>query len=148
MSTRCNIIIKDVASRNKFILYHHYDGNPESVGSLLKEYTDYLNEKGYRVNYCDLANTLIKEGFTITDKDGKEYKDDEYKLTTAIHTDIEYLYHIDCNPYPEEGGEPEYKITCYAVQYKWDEELDEEVLEWKKEVAIPDYHNDDCRLKL
>ena len=88
MSTRCCIkVVRNVgeAGIGEVMLYHHHDGYPEGVGIDLK------NRSKNWVSYYDfwdmdqIVNSLIKD------------QNDEYEFTGYDHTDIEYLYTIDCN---------------------------------------------------
>lgn len=100
MSTRCNIIIKGMGSQD-IILYHHHDGYPQGVGYDLKTRLDKIQGRWYK---SDIANFLVKDA------------DDEYEITTCIHTDIDYLYTIDCD---------NSRLQCNKA---WGREVKEEVI--------------------
>ena len=107
MSTRC--CVKVVQSwgegENKItrecMLYHHHDGYPEGVGRDLKRrfkpQTTFTS--GWDID-C-IVNDLIKD------------PDDEYEYTAYDHTDIEYLYTIDCN---------KMTIKCNECQWIFEDE--------------------------
>lgn len=90
MSTRCCVNIKQAFRKTKgsdtvvksVMLYHHHDGYPEGVGYDLKQRLE--KHKG-RWDIDEIANELIKD------------TGDEYEYTAYNHTDIEYMYVIDCS---------------------------------------------------
>lgn len=94
MSTRSVVIIKPQNKSSKdYWLYHHHDGYPEGVGfDLLERSKDW----GYWYE-SSIANQLVKD------------QDDEYEITSGRHTDIDYLYVIDCK---------KKKIHCYRVEWQ------------------------------
>lgn len=98
MSTRCNIIITGYARESKIYLYHHSDGYPSGVGADLAEF---LNE-----NVCKKHEKWYSEG--IATKLVKR-ADARYECSMGLHSDIEYLYVIDCF-----AG----KLECYAVDWE------------------------------
>lgn len=90
MSTRCcvKVIQSWGEGENKItrecMLYHHHDGYPEGVGHDLKR-RFVPGDTEYPWDIDTIVNDLIKD------------PDDEYEFTALDHTDIEYLYTIDCN---------------------------------------------------
>ena len=101
MSTRAAIIIKD--SKSKYNVYHHCDGSPAGVGKEL--------ERVYR--NCDPIDAAEAKKRLL------EY-DDEYRDTSYIHTDEEYIYVVDTD---------ERKIECYSVTGKYFMNASERVIE-------------------
>jgi len=117
MSTRANIIIQD--EYDKLYFYRHYDGDPETTMSSLKEFCDmYKNQ--LRSNVEQSAGWLILKGaveygFTGDFKkrnDLYDWKVGAYEPATNIYGDIEYLYVIDL---------VDKQLQCYKAQYKHDE---------------------------
>ena len=137
MSTRCNIIIRQRYYKDIY-LYHHSDGGPACVGSVLFELCKKSNEKGLCLNNMTLANMLVKRGVTLVDKEGQIVKiDDKYEITSDIHGDIDYLYTIDIL-YDNVYGYTELSIMAYYVK---DEDYKVN-LDKKRAVIIP-YSDDD-----
>src|ERR1039457_77730 len=121
MSTRCNIIIKDAAS--KLVFYRHSDGYPEGTMPLLKKFLDLVKRDKIRDNVNQAAGWLIILGaieyqtisgnlFSEADKEYTEREDDKidkslknfipkdwkcgaFEPTVGIHGDIDWLYVID-----------------------------------------------------
>lgn len=99
MSTRCNIIIKD-HSDERVVLYHHHDGYPEGVGHDLRGFLD-KKFSGYWFPWTfGLANSLVKNRCGLFD--------DEYEITSCIHSDIEFLYVINLKAR---------SLRCYRVEF-------------------------------
>ena len=101
MSTRC--LVKIVEQDKEIQLYHHHDGYISGVGyDLIKRF---LNEETLKLEIPNdiyiVANKLIKD------------LEDEYNVTVYKHSDIEYLYVIDCD---------NNTITGYDVN-NWGEEM-------------------------
>lgn len=111
MSTRCNIILREEYGRSIY-LYHHHDGYPSGVGSLL---LGWLRDKS-RLGCWDaehFATELVRVGIPYTGRDwrtGEEQEciDDEYECSVGLHGDIEFLYVIDCS---------REKLTCYRREF-------------------------------
>ena len=101
MSTRASIIVKD--SKSKYNVYHHCDGSPDGVGKEL--------ERVYR--NCDPIDAAEAKKRLL------EY-DDEYRDTSYIHGDEEYIYVVDTD---------ERKIECYSVTGKYFMNASERVIE-------------------
>ena len=101
MSTRAAIIVKD--SKSKYNVYHHCDGYPEGVGKEL--------ERVYR--NCDPIDAAEAKKRLL------EY-DDEYRDTSYIHGDEEYIYVVNTD---------ERKIECYSVTGKYFMNASESVIE-------------------
>ena len=124
MSTRCciKVVHKFGDITKECLLYHHHDGYPEGVG------VDLVNRsKSWSTAYMtpkktwdmdDIVNSLIKD------------TNDEYEYTVFNHTDIEYLYTIDCN---------DMTIKCNKCQWIFEDENGNVVDENKvgDEVPIP-----------
>ena len=92
MSTRCCVKV----TRNfgepmtsdrieTVMLYHHHDGYPEGVGADLKKRSEKWPSYYGIWDIDSIVNSLVKD------------PNDEYEVTVYDHTDIEYLYTIDCN---------------------------------------------------
>ena len=101
MSTRC--LVKIVEQDKEIQLYHHHDGYISGVGyDLIKRF---LNEETLKLEIPNdiyiVANKLIKD------------LEDEYNVTVYKHSDIEYLYVVDCD---------NNTITGYDVN-NWGEEM-------------------------
>lgn len=136
MSTRCNIIIKERYFNNIY-LYHHTDGNPGGVGSVLYELCKKCNEKGCCINGPMLANRLVKKGVVLVDRDGKVVDtDDRYEITSCIHGDIDYLYEIRI--VENVSGHTHLSVTAYDAR----DENHKVNISKKRVVAIP-YSDDD-----
>lgn len=101
MSTRAAIIVKD--SKSKYNVYHHCDGSPDGVGKEL--------ERVYR--NCDPIDAAEAKKRLL------EY-DDEYRDTSYIHGDEEYIYVVNTD---------ERKIECYSVTDKYFMNASESVIE-------------------
>lgn len=90
MSTRCCVKVieswgeGEAKITRECMLYHHHDGYPEGVGHDLKR-RFVPGDTKYPWDIDTIVNDLIKD------------PDDEYEFTALDHTDIEYLYTIDCN---------------------------------------------------
>ena len=80
MSTRSIIRIIDRNGTND--LFHHYDGYPSGVGAQLMYYVYPLIQRYNHYRWKDL--------FTILNK-----ADDDYRITTRVHPDIEFMYIIN-----------------------------------------------------
>lgn len=81
MATRAHIRI--YYDDKVIMLYHHFDGYPDGIGSDLKKVVDEIYK-----NDIFAINKLIK-GKLITN-------DLTYELTDCLHGDEEYVYVIDC----------------------------------------------------
>ncbi len=111
MSTRAHIKITD--GHDSFCLYHHHDGYPQGVGNDIKKYLESINFFT-KPKYCPdhyieaicLANKMVKGIFSILYDD----IDTQYDLTTGLHGDEEFCYHIDCK---------RRELHCYRVS--WDD---------------------------
>lgn len=117
MSTRCEIIIKqNLGGGNiKFIkLYHHHDGYPEGVGVNLMSRAQKWGKQGWNID-C-VANSLVKDA------------NDEYKITAYKHTDIEYVYFINCD---------KMSIRCFTAIYDYNDAEGETLLKTLEEKKIP-----------
>ncbi len=105
MSTRCcvKVVQKFGDITKECMLYHHHDGYPEGVGRDLKDRfkPEVQAFSRYTWDIDEIANKLIKD------------QDDEYEYTAYNHTDIEYLYTIDCNAKT---------IKCNEVQWIYEDE--------------------------
>lgn len=97
MATRSVVIVKDNDKENW--IYHHWDGYPEGVGfDLVKRSKKF---KSYEDKWYgdDITNKLVKD------------TTDSYEITNGYHTDIDFLYVIDCQ---------EEKIKCFRItKYGW-----------------------------
>lgn len=97
MATRSVVIVKDNDKENW--IYHHWDGYPEGVGfDLVKRSKKF---KSYEDKWYgdDITNKLVKD------------TNDSYEITNGYHTDIDFLYVIDCQ---------EEKIKCFRItKYGW-----------------------------
>ena len=124
MSTRSVVIVKDI--KNESLIYHHWDGYPEGVGYDLLEKSKNFPEYWW---VDSITNKLLKD---------KE--DDGYEWTNGIHSDIEYLYVIDCE---------EKKIKCFKVIWnfdtdeRWQKYEDIYKGKWGKEIDIYKMYEDD-----
>ena len=119
MATRSNIVIRD--EFGDIILYHHYDGYPETVGARVKQtFSDKL------ANGFASAERIAKELVCLTkvEEDGYTW---DFVPTTSIHADIQYLYLIDCESET---------FTGYKVK-RWNMSL-EEIVNDKNIVKVPD----------
>ena len=115
MSTRSAVIVKQEGQQDVY-LYHHFDGYPDGVGYSLLCESKTWNEWNKWYNNS-IVNELIKD---------KE--DDGYEFTQYIHSDIEYLYIIDCD---------KKKISCFQVLWGLSEPEEKQLMvseqnHWKK----------------
>ena len=119
MSTRCNIVLKDMFG-HEMIFYRHSDGYPEGVAPTLNKFMEWLREGRIRDNTSQAGGWLIILGaaeynYKCGDNFGEQiplhtplsayipdstqagcgWKVGAYEPTTAIHGDIEYLYEIN-----------------------------------------------------
>lgn len=106
MSTRCCIEVKQTFKKEEngpfevksVMLYHHHDGYPQGVGydlwSRLSKYTG-------NWDIDEIVNHLIKD------------PEDEYEYTAFNHTDIEYLYVINCSSRT---------LKCYKCEWIFEDE--------------------------
>lgn len=108
MSTRSIIRIIDKNGTND--LFHHYDGYPSGVGAQLMYYVYPLIQRRNCYGWKDI--------FTILNK-----FDDDYRIATGVHPDIEFMYiinlktkQIECfGGHYREDGEHGYKWETYKV---------------------------------
>lgn len=102
MSTRCcvKVVQKFGDITKECMLYHHHDGYPEGVGKDLKNRFE-TTESKYSWDIDTIVNDLIKDN------------QDEYEYTAYDHSDIEYLYTIDCN---------KKTIKCNECQWLFEDE--------------------------
>lgn len=125
MSTRCCVkVVRNFGEAGttdrieKAMLYHHHDGYPEGVGVDLKNRS--LKWPSYYGiwDMDEIVNSLIKD------------TKDEYEFTVYDHTDIEYLYTINCN---------KMTITCNKCRWIFEDEHGNVVdkSEIGEEVPIP-----------
>lgn len=117
MSTRSVLIIHTprLGTEKDILIYHHWDGYPEGVGATLKGVIKKYQENKY-VPYIDctvLANALIKD------------PDECWELTVFNHTDIEYLYLINCD---------NKQLHCYRVNQPWKNYQD--IIKSENEVSL------------
>lgn len=103
MSTRCNIIFKEDYGP-RFILYHHHDGYPEGVGVQLRKVLD--AKDGARYNRRTMGHYIVNDLL----KNKCDLNDPEWEITHALHSDIEYLYVVNCRTRT---------LRCYKVD--WDD---------------------------
>lgn len=122
MSTRSEILVK--CSFGQCKLYHHHDGYIEGVGFDLFQRFFSTKEEGFNRKYGtphidDIVNTLVKDA------------KDEYEVTVAKHTDIEYFYEIDVD---------KKTLTGWQAHYHYDKKENQSIL--KKDVK---YSFDDIK---
>ena len=122
MSTRSEILVK--CSFGQCKLYHHHDGYIEGVGFDLFQRFFSTKEEGFNRKYGtphidDIVNTLVKDA------------KDEYEVTVAKHTDIEYFYEIDVD---------KKTLTEWQAHYHYDKKENQSIL--KKDVK---YSFDDIK---
>lgn len=84
MSTRCNVIVRDLATESETVLYHHCDGYLSGVGFDLLDYVRRMIDLNIDRRCQDIACWLIEQN-------------DGYEMTDGIHGDIEYLYIVEMN---------------------------------------------------
>lgn len=97
MSTRSVVIVKD--NDKEIWLYHHWDGYPEGVGVDLLKRSLKFNSYENKWYGDDIANKLVKDST------------DDYEITNSYHTDIDFLYMIDCQ---------EKEVKCFRItKYGW-----------------------------
>ena len=114
MSTRGVVIIHspELGKEYDIVLYHHHDCYPEGVGADLKaRLAKYKKEQYWEI--IDIVNKLVKD------------IDDEYEITTYIHTDIEYLYLINCT---------NKTLKCFKVRGDWKEY--EDIIKYENEISL------------
>lgn len=85
MSTRCNIIVREINDNDKYsctehYIYHYYDGYPDGVGSELREI---------------LKSCPSYDWETVMEKILKY--DCSYEEVSKIYRNEEYIYEIDTN---------------------------------------------------
>ena len=106
MSTRCCVQVKQTFGEaqdadkevRSVMLYHHHDGYPQGVGyDLWRRLIKYTGS--WDIDW--LVNHLIKD------------PEDEYEYTAFNHTDIEYLYVIDCSAKT---------LKCYECEWVFQDE--------------------------
>ena len=141
MSTRCNIIIK-AARCKSVVLYHHLDGYPDCVGSILFELCKIFNEKPcFFYDPCEIANYFLKHGVKLKDVAGNITHDTGFELTSGIHNDIDYLYEFRISL---KKGTPRYSVKCWNIRSK-DYKID---MNSRNEVEIPYSDDDPCHVVL
>ena len=122
MSTRCCVkVMRDFENDRKEIvtLYHHHDGYPSGVGFDLLKRSEKWKNGNYPWDIDTIVNSLIKD-----DKD-------EYEYTAYNHSDIEYMYIINCN---------KKTIKCYECVWVYEDKYGRTVNinVMSKEVKIED----------
>lgn len=95
-------------------LYHHHDGYPEGVGVNLMSRAQKRGKQGWCID--SVVNSLVKDA------------NDEYEITVYKHTDIEYVYFINCN---------KMTIRCFSAMYDYNDEAQETLLKTLEEKEIP-----------
>lgn len=115
MSPRANILIKD--SDQTLLFYRHWDGYPSGVAKTLTHFLNLVKTGKIRNNVGQAAGWLIMIGAAENDRchdiasdaydlplhtpidqfvsNPADWKVGAYEPTTAIHSDISYLYEID-----------------------------------------------------
>ncbi len=97
MSTRANIIVKDV-NGDELIFYRHSDGYPEGALSTLEKFLGYVKDNRIRDNVGQAAGWLIvlgRDEYHGDGLDGMGWKVGSIEPTTCLHSDIDYLYVVD-----------------------------------------------------
>lgn len=99
MSTRANIIIKDLYT--KLYFYRHSDGYPECTGESLKEFCKGYTSGKLRDNASQSAGHLIIQGNReysesgLLNSDCMSWKVGAYEPTDGLHSDVNFVYIID-----------------------------------------------------
>ncbi len=103
MSTRANIVIED--DWGKLWFYRHGDGYPEGTMPTLQKFINWMRSGTIRSNGLQSAGWLILIGALEPVED---WKCGAYEPTKQRHSDIEFLYVIDCR---------KQTITCYKTYF-------------------------------
>lgn len=106
MSTRCCVQVKQTFGEEQdadkevrsVMIYHHWDGYPSGVG-----YDLWQRLRKYKGNWDidEVVNGLLKD------------PNDSYEYTAFNHTDIDYLYVIDCSAKT---------LKCYECEWVFQDE--------------------------
>lgn len=108
MSTRCNVIIKDLQS--EFIFYRHCDGYPSGVRKSLNLFLQLVENGSIRNNASQAAGWLIILGYhdsrgIASFHRNMAWKCGHYEPATKISDEIDYLYEIDLEKLTLRGWE-------------------------------------------
>lgn len=90
MSTRASIVFKD--KWDTFFVYRHSDGYPD--GDILPDLHKTVNLAQGRWSGSELGQ-LVSMFFGITYRENARIQ--SYELTSAIHGDESYYYHVEWN---------------------------------------------------
>ena len=105
MGTRANIRIYD--DHQELWFYRHHDGNPDSVLPSLTKFLDWIVDGKIENNVVQAWGWLIVLGHREYNSFGKATPDypwlnkklpskvGHYEPTIGIHSDVDYVYHID-----------------------------------------------------